>query len=229
MTSSPRGGSPASRTARCGRRVKSISPPGWPLALPYRSYDQTGMSVLQVRKLQRRCTTRRRSIPIGCGATLAILGTGRRVILAEFLYRRSMSALGHVWTAPGCQGIDHVAALASEQPCVRPMSAAHRAAGHNALRGSGPDQKLAFIDALAQVGCPNHRIDRFCITCCLPFPTITPRLLTRSRSLVASPTAPARAVPCSARLWSSSPKPCARSCWPARSPLLSSVAVEAAS
>ena len=70
----------------------------------------------------------------------------------------------------------------SEQPCVRPMSAAHRAAGHNALRGSGPGQKLAFIDALALVGCPDHRIDRFCITCCLPFPAITPRLLTRSRS-----------------------------------------------
>ena len=59
----------------------------------------------------------------------------------------------------------------SEQPCVRPLSAAHRAAGHNALRGSGPGQKLAFDDALAHVGCPDHRIDRFCITCCPPFPT----------------------------------------------------------
>jgi hypothetical protein len=30
----------------------------------------------------------------------------------------------------------------SEQPCVRPISnAVHVAAGHNALRGSGPDQK----------------------------------------------------------------------------------------
>ena len=45
----------------------------------------------------------------------------------------------------------------SEQPCVRPISAAHRAAGHNALRGSGPGQKLAFDDALAHVGCPDHR------------------------------------------------------------------------
>ena len=45
----------------------------------------------------------------------------------------------------------------SEQPCVRPISAAHRAAGHNALRGSGPGQKLAFNDALAHVGCPDHR------------------------------------------------------------------------
>jgi hypothetical protein len=28
----------------------------------------------------------------------------------------------------------------SVQPCVRPLSAAHRAAGHNALRGSSPGQ-----------------------------------------------------------------------------------------
>ncbi len=41
-------------------------------------------------------------------------------------------------------------------------------AGHNALRGSGPDQKLAFDDAVALVGCPDGRIDRLCITCCSP-------------------------------------------------------------
>ena len=39
-------------------------------------------------------------------------------------------------------------------------------AGHNALRGSGPGQKRAFDDAMAQVGCPDRRIDRLCITCC---------------------------------------------------------------
>ena len=33
-------------------------------------------------------------------------------------------------------------------------------AGHNALRGSGPGQKLAFDNALAQMGCPDRRIDR---------------------------------------------------------------------
>jgi hypothetical protein len=32
----------------------------------------------------------------------------------------------------------------SVQPCVRPVSAAHEAAGHNAFRGSGPGQKPAF-------------------------------------------------------------------------------------
>jgi hypothetical protein len=32
-------------------------------------------------------------------------------------------------------------------------------AGHNALRGSGPDQKLAFDNASTQVGCPDRRID----------------------------------------------------------------------
>ena len=32
----------------------------------------------------------------------------------------------------------------SVQPCVRPVSAAHKAAGHNAFRGSGPGQNRAF-------------------------------------------------------------------------------------
>src|SRR6516164_8424226 len=46
----------------------------------------------------------------------------------------------------------------SVQPCVRPLSAVHMTAGHNALRGSGPGQKNAFDDALARVGCPDRRI-----------------------------------------------------------------------
>jgi hypothetical protein len=54
----------------------------------------------------------------------------------------------------------------SEQPCVRPVCAVHLTAGHNALRGSGPGQNRAFEDAVAQVGCPDRRIDRHCITCC---------------------------------------------------------------
>jgi hypothetical protein len=57
------------------------------------------------------------------------------------------------------------AASWSVQPCVRPVSAAHRAAGHNTLRGSGPGQKPAFDNALALMGCPDRRIDRLCITC----------------------------------------------------------------
>src|SRR5258706_6773053 len=65
--------------------------------------------------------------------------------------------------------------LWSGQPCVRPSDAAHMAAGHNAFRGSGPGQKPAFDNALAQLGCPDHRTDRFCITCCLPFPTVHSR------------------------------------------------------
>jgi hypothetical protein len=48
------------------------------------------------------------------------------------------------------------------------FNAAHMTAGHNALRGSGPDQQLAFKNALARVGCPDRRIDRLCITCCSP-------------------------------------------------------------
>ena len=38
------------------------------------------------------------------------------------------------------------------------------AAGHNALRGSGPNRKHAFKDALTHAGCPDPRIDLVCIT-----------------------------------------------------------------
>ena len=46
------------------------------------------------------------------------------------------------------------------------LDAVHMTAGHNALRGSGPGQNLAFDNAVAHVGCPDRRIDRLCITCC---------------------------------------------------------------
>src|SRR5262249_29986968 len=81
---------------------------------------------------------------------------------------RSMSALGHVWTAPGWQELSSRMQAWSVQPCVRPVSAAHLAAGHNALRGSGPGQNPAFEDAVALVGCPDPRTARLCITCCSP-------------------------------------------------------------
>ena len=42
------------------------------------------------------------------------------------------------------------------------------AAGHNALRGSGPNQKHAFKDALTQAGSPDPRIDLICITSSCP-------------------------------------------------------------
>ena len=56
----------------------------------------------------------------------------------------------------------------SVQPCVRPLSAVHMTAGHNAFRGLGPGQKHAFDNAVALMGCPDRRIDRLCITCCSP-------------------------------------------------------------
>ena len=59
------------------------------------------------------------------------------------------------------------AALVGAAMCSA-FDAVHVTAGHNALRGSGPDQKLAFDNALARVGCPDRRIDRLCITCCSP-------------------------------------------------------------
>src|SRR6185437_9189657 len=78
------------------------------------------------------------------------------------------AAMCHVWTAPSWQGVFSRLQAWSVQPCVRPLSAVHMTAGHNALRGSGPGQQPAFNDAMAHVGCPDRRIDRLCITCCSP-------------------------------------------------------------
>ena len=72
----------------------------------------------------------------------------------------------HVWTAPSWQELSSRLQHWSVQPCVRPFDAVHMTAGHNALRGSGPGQNLAFDNAVAHVGCPDRRIDRLCITRC---------------------------------------------------------------
>jgi len=80
-----------------------------------------------------------------------------------------MSAKCHVWTAPSWQELSSRLQRWSVQPCVRPLSAVHLTAGHNAFRGSGPVQSHAFdSNALALMGCPDRRIDRLCITCCSP-------------------------------------------------------------
>ena len=89
-----------------------------------------------------------------------------------FIVRNGMSEKCHVWTAPGWQGFSSRLQHWSVRPCVRPVSAVHMTAGHNALRGSGPGQLHAFDHAVARVGCPDRRIDRLCITCCSPFPTV---------------------------------------------------------
>lgn len=86
--------------------------------------------------------------------------------------RKNRQALGHVWTAPGCQGFLARLQRWSVQPCVRPLSAARESAGHNAFRGSGPGQKRALESAMAQMGCPDHGFDPFCIPCCRPSPTV---------------------------------------------------------
>ena len=106
-----------------------------------------------------------------------------------------MFAKGHVWTAPSWQGLSSRTQHWSVQPCVRPVDAVHMTAGHNALRGSGPGQKRAFDNALALVGCPDRRIDRLCITCCLPSQPFTSHRMSDAISF----TPRARRVLCSVR------------------------------
>ena len=86
----------------------------------------------------------------------------------ELLRRREMTRWAMCGRLRVGKGFLHVLQHRSEQPCVRPVSAVHVTAGHNAFRGSGPGQKLAFDNAVAHVGCPDRRIDRLCITCCSP-------------------------------------------------------------
>ena len=70
-------------------------------------------------------------------------------------------------------------------PSVRRLGAVHMTAGHNALRGSGPSQQHAFDDAMAQVGCPDRRIDRLCITSCSPSQPFTSRRMPDAISFTA--------------------------------------------
>src|SRR5258707_10734976 len=70
-------------------------------------------------------------------------------------------------------------------PCVRPLGAVHMTAGHNALRGSGPGQNRAFDDAMAQVGCPDRRIDRLLHYVLFALPTFTSRRMPGAISFTA--------------------------------------------
>ena len=88
-----------------------------------------------------------------------------------------MSAKCHVWTAPGWQVKTSRRSIGRCSHVFGLFDAVHMTAGHNALRGSGPGQKPAFYDALALMGCPDRRIDRLCITCCLPSQPSTSRRL----------------------------------------------------
>jgi hypothetical protein len=99
----------------------------------------------------------------------------------------------------------------SVQPCVRPLSAVHVTAGHNALRGSGPGQKPAFDDAMALVGCPDRRIDGSALRAVRP-----PNFHIAPNGGTISLTPQVRRVLCRSRPWPLWPRPSWRSCWPMR-------------
>jgi hypothetical protein len=62
----------------------------------------------------------------------------------------------------------HAGAIIMAGSCVRPVCAAGVAAGHNALRGSVPNRKHAFKDAMTQAGSPDPRNDLVCVTSSCP-------------------------------------------------------------
>jgi transposase len=69
----------------------------------------------------------------------------------------------HVWTAPAVQEENLTFQRAGRvQPCIRPLSTAAVAAGPDVIRGSGPNQKHAFLPRMAHKRVfPIDGLDRF--------------------------------------------------------------------
>jgi hypothetical protein len=83
-------------------------------------------------------------VRFGSIATEALrVGEQRMSALPRKRTRSRASALCHVWTAPSWQGFSS-RLQAGRCGHVFGLLARHKAAGHNALRGSGPSQKPAF-------------------------------------------------------------------------------------
>jgi Transposase zinc-binding domain len=58
----------------------------------------------------------------------------------------------HVWTAPAMQEESDVSANGRVRSCIRPIVAATLAAGHDVIRGSGPNQGAALMKRMALHG-----------------------------------------------------------------------------
>src|SRR5438552_15355732 len=69
------------------------------------------------------------------GSVISLQGSNPEVL---------MSALGHVWTAPPWQELSELLQHWSGAVMCPACLCGREAAGHNALHGSGPNQKHAF-------------------------------------------------------------------------------------
>ena len=177
------------------------------------------MAAEEAASLDTPCARRSRTLAVGARESLRRGQTREmnwKVGLMSFLVRSSILRLRLAQRLENGSGLARrIFTLQqwSEQPCVRPRCAVLMTAGHNALRGSGPGQKHAFEDAVAQVGCPDRRIDRRCIKCCSP----SQPLRHAGLSGVIPFTPRERQVPYSVRSWTSGPRRSWRVCWRARS------------
>jgi len=97
---------------------------------------------------------------VGCGHVSGLFCAAVKPLAIMLCADRERRRLGKNFLS--CCSIGRV------RSCVRPVLCGGEAAGHNALRGSGPNQKHAFKDALTQTGSPDLRIDLVCITSSCP-------------------------------------------------------------
>src|SRR5262249_43094919 len=70
----------------------------------------------------------------------------------SFAAAPKMPAVCHVWTAPAVQEESDASANGRVRSCIRPVVAAAVAAGHDVIRGSGPNQKHALVRRVAHNG-----------------------------------------------------------------------------
>ncbi len=135
----------------------------------------------------------------------------------ELLDKDGFSALCHVWTAPCWQGFFSMSHCWSELPCVRPVDAAlFMAAGHNALRRSGPGQNHALMRRNGTNGL-SRSVGRLAWVrySIIALSNLGARGSSPACSLCCLMLVPA-AVFGSSRCAPSSPRRYGRSCWPAQ-------------
>ena len=133
------------------------------------------------------------------------------------LLKNFFNKIGHVWTAPDWQELFDVAAgvFGRVRSCVRPVGAAHGAAGHNAFRGSGPNRSHAFSDAMTQTGSPDPSNDLVCIASFCPHQFVFSADLAAGIDSTPPAAASARCISPRSPSW---PTRSGRFCWPARHP-----------
>jgi hypothetical protein len=101
---------------------------------------------LKVMSAIERCRT------AGLGGHVARCGDCAHTVVAFNSCRNRHCPKCHVWTAPAVQEESDVPRYGRVRSCIRPVIAAALAAGHDVIRGLGPNQGAALMNRMALHG-----------------------------------------------------------------------------